>query len=66
MSKVIEIEETVSRTIQVRQYEPVTITSKVKATVDEADNVAEAKHKLIKGLVAVVEADLEKLYKRGK
>ena len=66
MLKVIEIEETVSRTIQVRQYEPVTITSKVKATVDEADNVAETKHKLIKGLVAVVEADLEKLYKRGK
>ena len=66
MLKVIEIEETVSRTIQVRQYEPVTIMSKVKATIDENDNVAEEKHKLIKGLVAVVEADLERFYKRGK
>ena len=66
MLKVIEIQETVSRTIQVRQYEPVTITSKVKVTCDETDKVAEAKHKLIKGLVSVVEADLEKFYKRGK
>ena len=64
MSKVIEIEETVSRTIQVKQYEPVTITSKVRVTVDEKDNIAEEKHKYIKGLVSVVEADLEKLYKR--
>jgi len=64
MPKVIEIEETVSRTIQVRQYEPVTITSTVRATVDETDKVAEVKHKLIKGLVSVVESDLEKFYKR--
>ena len=64
MSKVIEIEETVSRTIQVRQYEPVTIMSKVKATIDENDNVAEEKHKLIKGLATVVEADLKRFYPR--
>ena len=64
MLKVIEIEETVSRTIQVRQYEPVTIMSKVKATIDENDNVAEEKHKLIKGLATVVEADLKRFYPR--
>ena len=64
MSKVTKIKETVSRTIQVRQYEPVTITSEVEATIEEGDNVAEVKHKLIKGLMAVVEADLEKFYPR--
>ena len=66
MSKVVKIEETVSRTIQVRQYEPVTIMSKVEATIEEGDNVAEVKHKLIKGLMSVVEADLDKFYPRGK
>ena len=66
MAKVVEIEESVSRTIQVRQYEPVTITSKIKVSIEEGDNVEEVKHKYIKGVVTVVEADLEKFYPRGK
>ena len=62
MSKVIEIEETVSRTIQVRQYEPVTITSKIRVTVEDGEDVSKLKHKYIQSLVAVIEADLKRLY----
>ena len=66
MPNIVEIEETVSRTVQVQQYEPVTITSKVKVILDDGDNIAEMKHKYIKGLVAVVEADLQRFYSRKK
>jgi len=62
MSKIVEIEETVSRTIQVRQYEPVTVTSKIRAMVEDGDDISELKHKYIKSLVAVIEKDLKLLY----